>query len=82
MNKKTFSTSIIFLCLFFFLFGYIIGFWITTNYDFSYKQSAVRTCYYANNLTNVINLQSETLKLCTDTNYTFIPNLDCGLIGK
>jgi uncharacterized membrane-anchored protein len=45
--------------------------------DFSYQEASVMTCLYANNLTEIINIQSETLHLYSNTNYTKLEMLNC-----
>jgi len=44
------------------------------------KQVSVKTCNYANNLTDIINLQSEILKVYTGANYTKLNKLNCSLL--
>jgi len=68
-----------FLC---FLLGTSTGYYLAINEDIeiNYKDSAVMTCEYANNLTKLINLQSETLKLCSGFEYTKLDQLNCALL--
>ena len=44
------------------------------------KQVSIKTCNYANNLTDIINLQSEILKVYTGANYTKLNKLNCSLL--
>ena len=62
----------------------VIGFFAGTYFqmvsDFKYKDATIMTCDYANNLTDIINLQVKTLNLYTNTNYTNLNRLNCSLI--
>lgn len=73
MDKKFLAFCIMFFCL-----GMAVGMLIVLNSDFQYKDASIMTCEYANKLTVMINLQSETLKLYTDTDYDVLDKLDCG----
>lgn len=54
-------------------FGYVL----TMNSDFEYQEASFMTCNYANNLTTVINMQSDLLHLCSGMNYTRLQYLNC-----
>jgi len=75
MNKKELA-----LILAFFFFGMELGvafggFIMAT--DHQYQDSAIMTCDYANKITDVLNDQSETLKLYTNNDYTYLNQLNC-----
>jgi len=76
MNKKELA-----LILVFFFFGMALGVAfggvIMASDDFSYQDSAIMTCDYANKITDVLNDQSETLKLYTNNDYTYLNQLNC-----
>lgn len=53
----------------------------TSSLDY-YQSSAIQTCEYANNLTNIINSQSALLELVLNKSekYVRLDKLDCGLL--
>jgi len=72
--------TIVLICLGCILIGMIAGAWIMDKDDFSYKDASVMTCKYANNLTDIVNLQSRTLKSCTGHDYQILEHLNCELL--
>jgi len=75
MNKRELA-----FILAFFFFGMILGLVVGGSImatDHQYQESAIMTCDYANKITNVLNDQSETLKLYTTTDYTYLDQLNC-----
>ena len=46
-----------------------------------YKDASIMTCYYANNLTDIINVQSDQLTLCSGFNYTKLNKLNCDTLS-
>lgn len=78
MENKYFGLILfaIFFC------GFVAGAGAMLYSDFQYKEASVKTCLYANNLTKIINQQSDTLSLFTGTNYTRLDNLNCDLLIK
>lgn len=65
-----------------FFLGFFAGAGAMLFSDFSYMEASIKTCLYANNLTKIINQQSDTLSLFTETNYTRLSNLNCDLLTK
>jgi len=71
--------SLIVVTGFLIIIGYLCG--STYPLDITrYQGASIMTCNYANNLTDVINMQSDTLNLYTGTNYTKLDKLNCSLL--
>ena len=79
MNNKDFALLMVAFC-FLVAVGYLAGYWTAFYEDFQYQEASIMTCDYANNLTRIVNLQLETLKLYTGTNYTALGELNCQLL--
>ena len=69
------------------IFGIALGFGLgimasqMDNQNSNYKDASIMTCAYANNLTDIINLQSTSLHLCTGFDYTHLDKLNCSLLN-
>ena len=74
------ETKVALICLGIFLAGFVVGALMMLNSDFQYKDASIETCYYANQLTGVINNQSQLLWVYTGTNYTKLGYLNCSLL--
>jgi hypothetical protein len=60
-----------------FLFGMVIGSFLAFQSDFQYQEASLSTCNYANNLTELINLQSDLLSQYTEEDFTVLDKIDC-----
>lgn len=68
------------------IFGMALGIAFTgilmSGHDFQYKDASIMTCNYANNLTDIINIQTDQLTICSGFNYTKLDKLNCDALSK
>ena len=72
---------IILLLIAVFIIGVAVGILLTLNNDFTYKEASIRTCNYANNITELINVQSSQLETYTGMDYDSLEMLNCNWLG-
>ena len=60
--------------------GYGLFYYTDQAIDSYYKNITKEICNYANNLTEIVNLQTTALNLYSDLNWTKMNNLNCSLI--
>lgn len=84
MKDKYFLLWIVVACICGLFVGVFIGIIMTSmselNIAEEYSEVARQTCEYANHLTELVNMQGETLSMVTGTNHTNLNKLDCRLL--